>query len=93
MESINVDIDYAILEKSVGEDGEAPSLKKNDGDGNMSQSDDGERQSPKNESTLTASRRETRSTQGSLNPLTSLEFSLQSCVMKNPPLPRNPCRE
>ena len=56
-----MDIDYAILEKSVGEDGEAPSLKKNDGNGNMSQSDDGRRQSPEKETTPTASRRETRS--------------------------------
>ena len=62
MESINVVINDTILEKSVGEDGEG--LKKNDGDGNMSQSDDGERQSPEKESTPTASRRETRPTQG-----------------------------
>jgi len=59
MESINVVIDNTILEKDVGEDGEAPSHKKNVGDGNMSQSDDGERQSLGKESTPTASRRET----------------------------------
>ena len=47
MESINMVIDDIILEKSIGEDGEVPSLKTNDGDGNMSQCDDGERQSPK----------------------------------------------
>ena len=64
MESINMVIDDIILEKSIGEDGEVPSLKTNDGDGNMSQCDDGERQSPKKESTPTASRRETRPTQG-----------------------------
>ena len=54
MESINVVINDTILEKSVGEDGEG--LKKNNGDGNMSQSDDGERQSPEKESTPTTSR-------------------------------------
>ena len=59
--------------KDVSEDGEVPSLKKNDGNGNMSQSDDGGRQSPEKETTPTASRRETRSTQGSLSPLTSSE--------------------
>ena len=36
MESINVVIDDTILEKDVGEDGEVPSLKKNEGDGNLS---------------------------------------------------------
>ena len=41
MESIN----DTIPKKDIGEDGEVPSLKKNEGDGNMSQSDDGERQS------------------------------------------------
>ena len=69
MESINVVINDTILEKSVSEDGEVLSLKKNDGGGNMSQCDDGERQSPEKESTPTASRRETRLTQGSLSPL------------------------
>ena len=32
--------------KDIGEDGEVPSLKKNESDDNMSQRDDGERQSP-----------------------------------------------
>ena len=73
MELINVVIDDTIPEKDVGEDGKVPSLKKNEGDGNMSQSDDGERQSPKKETTPTTSRRETRSTQGLLSPLTTLE--------------------
>ena len=62
MESINVVIDDTISEKNGGENGEAPSLKKNEGDGNMSQSDNGERQSQEMESTPIASRRETRST-------------------------------
>ena len=70
IESINVVIDDTIPKKSVDEDGEAPSLKKNDGDENMSQSDDGGRQSSKRETTPTTSRRENRSTQGSLSPLT-----------------------
>ena len=60
MELINVVIDDTILEKDVGEDGEVPSLKKNEGDDNMSQRDDGERQSPEKESTPTTSRRKTR---------------------------------
>lgn len=76
MESINVVIDDIIPEKSVGEDGEAPSLKKNEGDGNMSQSDYAERQSQEEESTPTASKRETRLTQGSISPLTPLEVQL-----------------
>ena len=36
MESINVVIDDTIQEKDVSEDGEVPSLKKNEGDGNLS---------------------------------------------------------
>ena len=40
IESINVVIDDAILEKSVDESGDASSLKKNDDDGNSSQNDD-----------------------------------------------------
>ena len=73
MESINVVIDDTIPKKDVGEDGEVPSLKKNEGDGNMSQSDDGERESSQKESTPTTSRRETRSMQGSSSPLTPPE--------------------
>ena len=46
MESINVVTDDTILVKDVDKDGEGPSLKKNEGDDNMSQSDDGERESP-----------------------------------------------
>ena len=72
MESINVAIDDTILEKDVNKDGEAPSLKKNEGDDNMSQSDDGERITGK-ESTPTTSRRETRLTQGTSSPLTPPE--------------------
>ena len=73
MESINVVIDDTISKKNVDKDGEGPSLKKNGGDDNMSQSDDGERESPERESTPPTSRRETRSTQGSSSPLTPLE--------------------
>ena len=73
MESINVVIDNTISEKDVDENGKGPSLKKNEGDNNMSQGDDGERESPKKESTPTTSRRETKSTQGSSRPLTLLE--------------------
>ena len=70
MESINVIIDDTISEKDVDEDGEAASLKKNEGDDNMSQSDDGERESLKKESTPPTTRTETRSTKGSSSPLT-----------------------
>ena len=73
MESINVVTDDTILVKDVDKDGEGPSLKKNEGDDNMSQSDDGERESPEKESTPLTSRRETRSTQGSSSPLTPPE--------------------
>ena len=73
MESINVVIDDTISKKDVDKDGEGPSLKKNGGDDNMSQSDDGERESPERESTPPTSRRETRSTQGSSSPLTPPE--------------------
>ena len=73
MESINVVTDDTILVKDVDKDGEGPSLKKNEGDDNMSQSDGGERESPEKESTPPTSRRETRSTQGSSSPLTPPE--------------------
>ena len=66
-------IDVVILEKSVDEGGEASNLKKNDDYGNSSQSDDVGRQLPKKETTPIASRRETRSTQGSSSLLTPLE--------------------
>jgi len=55
-------MDDTSPKKDVDEDGEAPSLKKNEGDDNTSQSDDCKRESPENESTPTTSRRETRST-------------------------------
>ena len=73
MELINVVIDNTISEKDIDEDGEGPNLKKNEGDDNMSQGDDGERESPEKESTPPTSRRETRLTQGSLSPLTPPE--------------------
>ena len=56
-------IDDAIPEKSVDEGGEASSLKKNHNDGDSSQRDDVEKQSPEKETTPTTSRKETRSTQ------------------------------
>ena len=73
MESINIVIDDTISEKDVDEDGKGSTLKKNEGDDNMSQSDDGERESPEKESTPPTTIRETRSTQGSSSPLTPLE--------------------
>ena len=90
MESINVIINDIIPKKSVGKDGEVPSLKMNDDDGNMSQSDDGERQSPEKESTPTASRRETRSTQGSLSPLTPPEVQLPISHDEEPSTSKKP---
>ena len=73
MESINVVIDDTISEKDIDDDGEEPNLKKNEGDENMSQCDDSEKESLEKESTPPVSRRETRSTQGSSSPLTPLE--------------------
>ena len=70
MESINVVIDDTIPKKSVDEDGEAPSLKKNDDDCNFSQSNDVGRQSLEKETNPITSRRETRSTRGSSSLLT-----------------------
>ena len=63
-------IDDAIPEKSVDEGGEASSLKKNHNDGDSSQRDDVEKQSPEKETTPTTSRKETRSTQVPSSPLT-----------------------
>ena len=73
MESINVVIDDTILEKDIDDDGGGPNLKKIEGDDNMSQGDDVEKESPEKESTPPISRRETRSTQGSSSPLTPSE--------------------
>ena len=73
MESINVVIDDTISEKDIDDDGEGPNFKKNEGDDNMSQGDDAEKESTEKEFTPPISRRETRSTQGSSSPLTPLE--------------------
>ena len=62
MESINMVIDDTIFEKDIDDDGEGPNLKKNEGDDNMSQGDDAEKESPEKESTPPISRRETRLT-------------------------------
>ena len=62
MESINVVIDDTISEKDIDDDGEGPNLKKNEGDDNMSQGDDVEKESSEKDSTPPISRRETRST-------------------------------
>ena len=51
MESINVVIDDTISEKDIDEDGEGLSLKKNEGDDNMSQGDDAKKESPEKEAT------------------------------------------
>ena len=72
MESINVVIDDTILEKDIDDDGGGPNLKKNEGDDNMSQGDDVEKESSEKDSTP-ISRRETRSTQGSSSLLTPPE--------------------
>ena len=73
MESINVVIDDTISEKDIDDDGEGPNLKKNEGDDNMSQGDDAEKESSEKDSTPPISRRETRSTQGSSSLLTPPE--------------------
>ena len=51
MESINVVIDDTISEKGINDDGEGFSLKKNEGEDEMSQGDDVEKESPEKEST------------------------------------------
>ena len=58
MESINVVIDDTISEKDIDDDGEGLNFKKNEGNDNMPQRDDGERQSSEKESTPTTSRRD-----------------------------------
>ena len=63
-------IDDTISEKDIDDDGGGPNLKKIEGDDNMSQGDDAEKESPEKESTPPISRRETISTQGSSSPLT-----------------------
>ena len=62
MESINMVIDDTIFEKDIDDDGEGPNLKKNEGDDNMSQGDDAEKESSEKKSTPPISRRETRLT-------------------------------
>ena len=73
MELINVVIDDTISEKDIDDDGKGPNFKKNEGNDNMSQGEDVEKESLEKESTPPVSRRETRSTQGSLSPLTPPE--------------------
>ena len=73
MKSINVVIDDTISEKDIDDGDGGPNLKKIEGDDNMSQGDDAEKESPEKESTPPISRRETKSTQESLSPLTPLE--------------------
>ena len=72
MESINVVIDDTISERNVN-DGEGSDLKKGEGEDNMSQANDIEKESPEKESTPTIPRRETRSTQEPPSPLTPPE--------------------
>ena len=66
-------IDDTISEKDIDDDGEGLTPKKNEGEDDMSQGDDAEKESPEKESTSPIPRRETRSTQGSSSPLTPLE--------------------
>ena len=73
MESINVVIDNTISKNDIDEDGKGLNLKKNEGDDNMSQGDDAEKESSEKDSTPPISRRETRSTQGSSSLLTPPE--------------------
>ena len=65
IKSINVVIDDTISKKDIDVDGEGLNLKKNEGEDDMSQGDDAEKESPEKESTPPISRRETRSTLGS----------------------------
>ena len=85
MESINVVIDDTISEKDIDDDGEGPNLKRNEGDDNMSQGEDAEKESPEQEFTPPISRREIGSTQGSSSPLTPPE--VQPLVSHDEDLP------
>ncbi|XP_023900753.1 uncharacterized protein LOC112012609 [Quercus suber] len=73
MESINVIIDDTISEKGIDDEGEGQTLKKNEQDDEMSQGENAEKESPKEESTPPIPGRVTRSTQGSPHPLTPPE--------------------
>ena len=90
MESINVVIDDTISEKDIGDNGEGLSLKKNEGDDNMSQVEDSEKESPEKEFTLPISRRETRSTQGSSSPLTPPEIQPPISRDEEPSISKRP---
>ena len=85
MESINVVIDDTISEKDIDDDGEGPNLKRNEGDDNMSQGEDVEKESSEQEFTPPISRREIGSTQGSSSPLTPPKF--QPLVSRDEDLP------
>ena len=89
MELINVVIDDTISEKGIDNDGEGQILKKNDDNDNMSQGENAEKESPKEESTPPIPRRVTRSTQDPLVHSPLRKFDLQSRVMKNLPLPKD----
>ena len=89
MESINVVIDNPLSKKDIDNDGKGQILKKNKDDDNMSHGEDAEKESPEEESTPPIPRRVTRSTQGSLVHSPLLMFNLQSCVIKNLPLPKD----
>ena len=73
IESINMVIDDTISENDIDDDGGGPNIKKIEGDDNMSQGDDAEKESLEKESTPSITRRETRLTQGFSSPLTPLE--------------------
>ena len=62
MESINVVINDTISEKGIDNDGEGQNLKKNEDNDDMSQGENAEKESSKEESTPPIPRRVTRST-------------------------------
>ena len=83
-------IDDTISKKDIDDDGKGLNLKKNEDDNNMSLGDDAEKESPKKESTPPIPRRETRSTQGSLNPFTLSEVQPPISRDKEPSTSKRP---
>ena len=90
IKSINVVIDDTISKKDIDVDGEGLNLKKNEGEDDMSQGDDAEKESPEKESTPPISRRETRSTPRSSSLLTPPEVQPPISRDKEPSTSKRP---
>ena len=93
MESINVVINDTISEKDIDGDGDGdePNLKKNEGDDNMSQGEDAEKESPDKLHLLYQEGRPNQLKDRLVHsPL--LKFNPQSLVMRNLPLLKDHCQ-